>query len=75
MTKTSAFISRDYYDNYFRNGVKEEWFSVSKRRMVAARPTLSWEAKIPDFSWQSAAIAISLVTQKIDKINRILRVI
>lgn len=46
-----------------------------KNRALDVKPDLSWQWKIPDLNWELAAIAASLVVQRFDRINRLIRVV
>ncbi len=45
-----------------------------KQRDLGVKPQLSLQLKLPDFSWETAAIAASLVMQKFQKLNKLISV-
>jgi hypothetical protein len=47
----------------------------TKTRTVGTSLAPSWQVKVPDFSWELALIASSLVVQKIKKLNQLIRVL
>ncbi len=50
-------------------------FKKSKSRTLGASLAPSWQVKVPDLNWELAVIAVSLVVQKIKKLNRLIRLI
>lgn len=72
-TRTSWFLVDELYsikrgDTHRSNVVLSE-----KTRIVGSHPSLSWELKVPDVNWELAVIAASLVVQRFDKLNRLIR--
>lgn len=74
-TKHTSLVHGFAYDYYFKCSVTETMLNTKKIRRLNVRPTLSFEVRLPKFSWSLAAIASSLVIQKIKKINTLLRII
>lgn len=47
-------------------------FGKEKIRTLVTRAPVSWQPRLPNFDWELAVIAASLVTQKFKKLNRLL---
>lgn len=44
-----------------------------KQRVVGSLPSPKWEVKVPEVSWETAIIAGSLALQKVQRLNRLIR--
>lgn len=54
------------------NGGQYRVFGKEKIRTLVTAAPVSWQPRLPNFDWELAVIAASLVTQKIKKLNRLL---
>jgi len=59
---------------YCGTGHSENELTTRSRQLNAA-PSLSWQLKVPDLNWELAVIASSLLLQKADRLNKLIRVI
>lgn len=70
VTKTEERISNGDNGRY-----KTVWGGKMKTRTTGSMPALEWQVKVPELNWELALIASSLVVQKFQKINNLLRII
>lgn len=74
VTVTRAMTRERYvvYKSLPKNGVYRT-FGKEKRRTTVSSFPLHWETKLPNFDWNLALIASSLVVQRFRKLNQLIR--
>lgn len=69
---TRGQTRRDVSYPWFKHtGIYIGFASYKKRTRITANP-VTWQVRPPRFDWETAAIAASLVTQKVKRLNRLL---
>lgn len=73
--KSDFWYQTSRSDNYFGSSSDATFFCTDQTRVKDQSPKLSLEFRLPEVSWELAAIAASLVVQKFGKINKLIRLI
>lgn len=73
-TRNSRFlVEHDAYNKLVKTTQGSTLYLKEKTRVVGSLPTPSWEVKVPEVSWETAIIAASLALQKVQRLNRLIR--
>jgi hypothetical protein len=74
----SLFVGREVLSWTPNGSIGSSFSRVSmktKSRSAASSLQPKWEVKVPDLNWELAVIATSLVVQRIQKLNRLIRLL